>query len=627
MTVAPAEPRYLPWPPPGLEQLHGKLWPLVAVLGIGDVVLVLPFLASMGTQQHFASMGPFGERWWILLLTTFVGIVLLTGAAERVVRLTWRAGQAARDGHGWRTILYVASDESRDAGFLLQGARHFAAIAPQGRRLVLSLRLAGTALAFTAVILAPGGLAAGALLGRLGWLQTGALWTLAAWLPLGLIILSAFARLWAHLLARAAWGGAAARAAHAEALRGEIADWIERSRGLPGARASDLGSAGRRGAFRLAAIGLALISGIVVASVALLAVGGSIAPVLASIAVPRFSRTEGRVLEAELYRAYAAPRDSSVTPHAAGEALHALMMVGQNEVPAFMRAPVRRYEPFVEGDTLPGGGRLVPKRLLDAFATRGRDLSPAERQLLSRRASHPALAEFAVVASAPGTDIVGTRYQLPFPDSLSPFALPIPRYHELREGARARLAAALLDLAEGRTDRAERGVREVISTGLALMDEGRMLIDGMVGAAIVREAGEALDGLLRATGRAREAEQLKRLGDQTRVVTERVADVGAGGSVEVALRSMAGVVTDTTLFGGLRWEFYSGVRTFAPCVNLHTMVFGAGPEYAAWVAEARRALVRRESDAAMFDLLARGFFGTGRCLPMFRGLRLLRSLQ
>jgi hypothetical protein len=625
MTAEPATQRYLPWPPPGLELLHGRLWPLIAVLGIGDVVLVLPLLVSMGIRQHFASMGPFGERWWIPLLTTAIGIVLLTGAAERLVRLASRAGQAAKDGHGWRTILYVASDESRDTGFLLQGARHFATLAPADRRLVLALRLAGTALALTAVILPPTGLAIGALLGRLGWLQAGALWTLAAWFPLGLIVLSALARYSAYVLARAARGDAATRAARAEAVRGEIAEWVSRSRDVLGTGGPELGSAGRRGPFRLASVGLAVVSVIVVALLALLAVAGSIVPILTSIAVPRFGSTQGRLLEAELYRAYAAPLDSSVTARAAGEALHVLTMVGQEETPAFMRAPVRRYGPFSEHDTLPGGRLMAPKRVIEGFASRGRDLSASERQLLMRRAAHPALAEFATVASAPQADVVGTRYQLPFPAGISPLALPIPRYQPLREGARARLAAALLDLAQGRADRAERGVREVISTGLALMDHGRTLIDAFIGAATVKEGAETLDGLLRATGRAREADELRRLRDQTRLVTERVAEVGMGGNVETAVRSMTRIVTDTMLFQGLRWEFYMNVRTFAPCINLHTMVFGAGQEYAAWIEEARRSLVRRESDEALFDLVSRGFFGTGGCLPLFRGIRLVRA--
>jgi hypothetical protein len=216
---------------------------------------------------------------------------------------------------------------------------------------------------------------------------------------------------------------------------------------------------------------------------------------------------------------------------------------------------------------------------------------------------------------------------LPFPQGASPIALPLPRFAPLREGARARLALALADLADGRPDRAERGVREVISVGLHLVDEGPTLIDALIGTVIAREAGDDLDGLLRATGRTREADDLLRMRTQTRHVTQRMAAVTVGGGTEEALAEMPRLVTDTAGILGLRWEFYLQITSFAPCMNLHSMVFGPGEEYRTWVDQAKRSLVHRESDAQFFEFLGRGLFGTGGCIPVVEGLALARNMQ
>lgn len=617
--------RDLPWPPPGLEALRGTAWPLVAVLAIGDVVLALPFLATLGTRRHFASLGPFGEHWWVLLPATAVGIAILTAAMGRLARLAWRAGRAARSGHGWRVILLVAGDGSPDPGALLQGAREFAGLAPRRRRLILTIRLVGTALAFAAVLLAPLGLVLGAPLGSQGWIGTGGLWVLAVWIPVALIVAGGGLLVTGLVLARV--GGRRgdratsrqARAARAEALRGEIVEWNEGAGAAAGADGPRLGAAGRAGAFRATSVALALLAATVVPGLALLAVGGSIGPMLASVAVPRWTASVGRILEAELYRPYVLPRDTTISARAAGEALHTLAGLGA-EGPS-VRPPARRYGELRLAQRAMPDGRSVGEWISGAFATGGRDLSAAERRVLEVLAAQPALAELAVIGAAPAVDVLGTRYALPFAEQVTPPTLAIPRFGMIRDVGTARLAGGLLDLAAGRPAPAERAVGEVISTGFALIDHGPTLIDALVGTVMVLEAGDALDGLLRLTGRAAEAGELRRAREQTRLVTDRLEAVGVGGSLEQALQAMPRIVTDPAVVIGLRWELYFNVRSFVPCLNLHTMVFGPGDAFATWLEQARSALVRDEADAAYFEFLGRGFFGTGGCVPLLEGLR------
>lgn len=616
---------HLRWPPPGLEPVHGKLWPLIAFLTVADVVLVLPLVVTVGTHQGFASMGPFGQQWWILLFTTALGALMLAGVAERLVRIAWLAGRAAKEGYGWRTILLVASDESRDTGFLIQGTRQFAALEPDQRRTVLTVRLAGVMASFAGALLPPVGLLLGALLGRRGLIETGGVWALTVWLPLFLLVFGGLGRFMAYLLARA---GAAVvdRKEHAAGLRVEIVEWSERSRAIVPNATAVFGESGRAGAFRGGAIAGAVVAAIVIVAVVLMAMAGSVGPILMSIAVPSFSAAQGRILEAEVYRPYRLPTDPRMDATAAGEALYALTLVGSRQPPSpLMRVPVRVYDPI--SDSLPDVTRHDQEWMIAAFERGGRGLSPVERQRLRQAAQHPALSELATVAVAPAADIAAARYTFPLPDTLQAYALPIPRYGPLRAVTGARLMEALLDLAEGRGARAEHGIREVISTGLLLIDDGPHFIDAMIGTAIVREAGTAFEALLRGTGRGREAETLVGLRDQTRLVAGRVHVLHTGRNVEAALAAMSRAVTDTATVRGLRWEFYTSVTAFAPCANLHTMVFGPGEEYVVWAEEAHAGLVRYESEEQLFEFMGRGLFGTGGCLPVLRELRLVSSIR
>lgn len=624
---SPQRSSYLSWPPPGLEPIHGKLWPVIAVLGIGALVLVLPFLATLGAHLPFTSMGAFGRQWWIVLLTTAVGALILVAAGLQLVVLLWRSGQAAADGHGWRTILYALTDGSRDAGFLLQGARQFAMLSPVQRRVLLSVRLWAAGLSLAAVLLAPLGVGLSALLGHRGWTESGSVWVLSLWLPLGLMLAGGMVRWVARLQARTTRGTAHDQAAHAAALKTEIVDWNANATEVTGHNGPTPGATGTASTFRGIAIAANVIGALVVFATLLLAVAGSLGPLLMSIAVPRFTSIQGRALEAEVLEPYGVPTDSNITPLAAGQALHALLLANQSDVDPVLKVPVRHYDDPIGFETLPDGSPITGAWLVDQFATRGRGLTPAQRQLLRSAAAHPALLEFATIAAAPAVDIIGARYKFPLPDTLTPAALPIPRFGVIRTAAEARLAGALLDFADGRTAQAERQVREVIGTGLALVRDGPMLIDALIGTVIAREAGSAMDGLLRATGRAREADEVQRLREQTKRVTEQLAQSGMGSSIEAALEAMPRLATDTTVLRSLRWEFYVTTRSFGPCSNLHTMVFGPGEQYRTWVDDARRALVRWDSEERFFAFMGQGYLGTGGCLPILKQVQLAGEIH
>jgi hypothetical protein len=189
------------------------------------------------------------------------------------------------------------------------------------------------------------------------------------------------------------------------------------------------------------------------------------------------------------------------------------------------------------------------------------------------------------------------------------------------------VAKAALDAAQGRTQAAELEVREVISSGFALIDNGNTIIEALFGAAIVRYGGEALVALYRATGRARDAETLHWVLTDVRSATDNLAHASRGSNVDDSFRGMSETVSDTTSPLGFRWEFFGMVNTFAPCMSLNRIVFGPGEAFDAWLAQARKSLVREPGDEEMFRLYSRGILGNRACLPGWTFLGLVSQAR
>jgi hypothetical protein len=309
-------------------------------------------------------------------------------------------------------------------------------------------------------------------------------------------------------------------------------------------------------------------------------------------------------------RRYELEPDGSVPTAEAGEALHALLSVAQEPGERTLeRAPVRVYQQewFPEDtDSITGGEHGA--WALDLFARVSRGLAPRERDYLNRVASHPAHAEFRRVALADSVDIIGARYALPFPDTATPFILPIPQFRGVRDAANAHIALAALELSQGSQSRAETTLRELVSVGFALIDEGPDIIDGMIGTRLVDAGGEALERLYSATGRTLEAENLMWVRTGMEQALDRAAATRAASYSEDVLMMMPAAVLNETVLRGLRWEYLLTFATLAPCVNLNKVVFTAGEDFEQWLSEARQALVRRPSDEVMFEFLQQGWF-------------------
>jgi hypothetical protein len=595
-------------------------------LAFADVVLAPPLLLSLGASEPVGSLGPYGDAFWVPFATSFLGVLILIAGLRRLARLLRGARAAARAGHSWRTILVSVADGSHDGGFLMTGTRTYASLGPTERDTILAARIISACLALGAVLLMPLALGLSILWGRLVVAGEALLWVSTLWAPLVVCVGALLAGGAARLLAASARRKGAGGAGDAS-LQGAVSEWNGTLTALRADRPARPAAPARPSVFGMGVWSTLLIALLVVIPVASVVVTGTIGSILASMATPKFGNTRARFAAAQTMRRFELPGDPSISPEAGGEALHALNGVGRNDAERQPpeKTPVRLYpEPWYP--LQPEPAVVLGAAWVDSLFSHRR-YTAAQLAYLRRMAANPAHAEFATVARARDLDVVGTRFDLPFGPGVTIINLPIPRFSGVRDGARAHLALAALELADGRPARAEQTIREVISVGFRLLDDGPTLLDNLVGVALVDMGGEGLERFFRATGRSRDAESLDWARSASRRAADRMVAGEAGWSVEAGLRAMPAVVLDSSQARGLRWELLSWTAVFAPCANIRSVAFGPGEDYARWLASARNGLVRRSSDEALLTLTLKGPFGNGRCLPLWGGLRTIGQMR
>ena len=98
------------WPPPGLEAEVGQLRVVIFQLGLGSVVLVLPLLLAVAREYPFWSFGLFAGTWWILTLTSLLGLVITLAGMESLIRLLRHGCRVNRWGLGVFITLLAMAD-------------------------------------------------------------------------------------------------------------------------------------------------------------------------------------------------------------------------------------------------------------------------------------------------------------------------------------------------------------------------------------------------------------------------------------------------------------------------------------------------------------------------------------
>jgi hypothetical protein len=617
----------LTWPPPGLEQIQGRLWRAIAALGAGGIVTVVPLAWALGAAQPFWSLGPLEGQWPIGMALTAFGLTVMLAGFATLVQLLRHAARAADAGYGSATIWETAADRSRDMGFLVMARRHFTRFTPAERERILSARLRGAFFMLAAVLWLPAGFAIAILLAARGMLTASAIGLLTFGPAVALALIGTV-----QLAMQAFRVGGARRAWEAEAggddrMHEEIGPWQVKLAALGPEIAGGGGAPVQGRSLRRAALASALLFLVIALPTVTVALTAAVGPILAQTAVPTFLSVQEMAGSAEVLRAYRLEADTTVTPQVAGEALQNVVFVGPTQRPEPGERPARQaYEQawFTNPDVFPDPFSETAAR--DLMAASFASFSEEERASLAQAAAHPAHAEFERLARASMADIAGARWTLPFADGTTVFELPWPRFAALRTAGLARIARATVALSQGRAADAEQSIREVISAGFLLMDEGPTLIDNLTGVALVNMGGDALEELHKKTGRAEEAERI-RWARESAALSAATARVGSTEQdIHTLLRGIPDLVERDDALRGLRWEYLATFNMLAPCINLQKTVFGPDATYDDWMERAEQALVRVPGEAALFELARAGAGGLADDVQSASGLARIVSL-
>lgn len=608
----PPRPPSIRWPPPGLERLQGDLWRVAARGGLAGGLLVLPMLFVILREQRFSSLGPFADAWWVLLVLATVGLGFALDAVATASRILRRAARVMENGYDLRIVLCVAADIRRDTGFLLQGSRHFSMMEPRERDAVATLRVLTAGFYAAAGLWLPLVLGGGLLLAARGGLGRTELWALTL-LPAAALYLcgAVFSAVEDSRVrrARSAWFE---HPWAADLVDEEIAAWRSDLAALRGEEPAPALGARWTWLLRRVGVGVGFLGVLVAVPVLTLVPTSAVGPVLAAVALPRFTQIQRRAAVIEAFRSYRVTPDPSISPQEAGALLEELAYVGvAGPSGAGEKAPQRVFHnpwlPATEESNPVGVQPPLWSRTI--FEEVARHPSPELVAFLRRIAAHPAQQDFGRLARAPAVDVAAGRWQEPLPADFTMASVPIPRLTGLREGSYARLASAALDLARKHPARAEEKVREVISVGFLLADGGPTLFDNLVGSVLVDDGATALEHLYRVTGRPAEADRIAELRGTAERAVRRMHRAAPAG-LEGMLRYLPTVVTDTSAVPGLRWELFTLTTTLTPCINLDRMVFGPDERYRAFLESAHASLVRYPSEEGLFTLASAGYWGT-----------------
>ena len=601
--------RRLTWPPPGLERMQGDLGVIATRAALAGALLALPLLFVVAREQDFATQGPFADAWWVTIIFATVGLAFALDALVRLVRTMRRASRALESGYRAATVLQVLADSTRDMGFLLTGARHFSVMDAHEREVVASIRIAALALVVASGLWLTVALCVGLFFAARGLIS-----------PLGLQMVTLVPASIGYMtggVATMVQEGRVRRARKvwhkqpwsADLTSEELRRWQAGVGGeTPPKREAGLAQVVKGMAFVVG--GLAIV---VALPVFTLMPASAVGPIVTAIAMPGLDNFRPRAARVEAFRTYATDGDVAITPIEAGELLQVLMYVGSTEEPsAGERAPARQFaQPWLpDAGDAPNPFGLNPFTWGDSLIGRVADgVGPEQRAYLAQIAAHPAAGEFSRLAQATEIDVGSARWERPFPPGTTMATIPIPDFSTIRKAANAHIAAAAYEVVKGDNDRAERLLSEVISVGFLLSDQGPTLIDNVIGHRLVNAGGAALEDLYRVSGQIEAAAELSRL----KQVAERVAALIrvqlTHGSAEAWVRALPEIVLDSALARGIRWEYFIGFTTMAPCLNLHGIVFGADDSYTAFIEEARESLVRWPSDEAVFQIAKHGWIG------------------
>lgn len=314
-----------------------------------------------------------------------------------------------------------------------------------------------------------------------------------------------------------------------------------------------------------------------------------------------------RVERSEASRPLALPSDPSITPIRAGLAFHSLPSGRENpdfpQVTLTSRPEATWYNVPLEPGMFPGRAAkgLYGQSHLSVFEAVTTGFSPKELEYLRVLATSPVWREFDLVARAPAVDFIGGRFKVPFGNSATVEEMPVVSYKTSKEMAYAAVSRAAYHLATGQRDSAETILRSILSVGFALIDDGPMVVDRVIGNEVVGIGRDALRRFFTMTNdpRANSPAVAKPVS-----ATSQRAPSDAEPSVDEMRKTLIARSMDPARSRAERFETLN-MLSASSCTNVPELLFGRRPDVTAAFQHARQSLARYPSEQALLDLLSR----------------------
>jgi len=593
-----------------MERLQGSLWRVIGLSWTGSLILVLPLLWALAVEQPFYSLGPFEDNWELGIAIAAVGAVLIIFAFGHLWVAMQGAAKAADLGYGTTTVLEVACDSGRDTGFLIQGKRHFSSLDSGSQVTVVRGRLTGAVLLLGAATWMVAGFGIAILLAARGFVTPSGIWLITVGPSALMTVAGAFFMIRQGTTVRELQTGWNAQEG-INRIHIESEAWNQRLDEAGEQIALGSGPRGEANRFRRGAIAVIVVFFLGFVPAATISVTTAIGPILAEIAVPTFLAVQEMAGGAEVLRRFTVAPNPSVSPAQAGAAFQNVAFVGfTGNAEPLEASPTTTYrDPWFPTPDFPDvfSESVATDLMRRPFA----EFSERERTALRQAAAHPAQSEFAILAHAQLADIVSGRWILPFPDSITFQELPWPRFQAFRAAGLARIAKASVEVADGDRAQAEVTLRELISTGFLLIDQGPTLLDNLIGVELTRMGGDALEGYYMNLGDAERAESLAWAREGALGAAKKARAGLIAEDARALLQGVPDLVENDDALRGLRWEYFATFNMLAPCINLHKMVFGADDTYNEWRQRAERTIVRVPGEQQLFDLAENSVLNAG----------------
>ena len=584
----------------GLEPLHRKWWPLVRLVMAATAIL------TAGLVMSFID-DPDSPWWalpgWFLGVVLPFSLVLLAGTVGQFLALTEKVRKAVAFGFRWPILADVLSDHAGDVGALIAGRGAYASLPLDRRNRIRALRRveAGAGMLFAIAPLL--GLFTVVALASRRLVAPSAVWVVVAVLPAVVLATLFVARVVEMMVLRAA-ERQRRRAAPAGAT-GELVTLRPGFDEFEGVTAEGVQSSDRRRVTwilwlsRATATLLVVGAVLIVVPTVIVLVGGSI---VWQTMYFDTQRIEERVRVAEVGRPYRLPADPGITAVEAGRAYYTVSEAGlpSSDDPRLRAVPRHIKEPWIPD--LQGSPFNKDRAGLGALVARaGKGFNPQETRYLERVASHPGFSEVSLLAQAREMDSLGAK--LPPDHSFTGWTLPLRV--PTRAVANALVAKGALEASQGRREQAERTLREIISFGLLMMDQGNSFIENASGAVIAEAGLKAVEDLYSLDGDNPRVASIRANRQAATITPEdraRGADRTENRAVDIprTRRDLYQRAQDQERRRGERWESLQ-MLSLAACANAHEMLFGPDDQLEAAFAGARANLARFPSEQRLLS--------------------------